>query len=385
MSELPLLTFRNSIPYPCISRRFSHLGGTKNCGGKLEFIYCKAKNPWTSNLSLPLRDIVGHQAEAIIRDEHTHIEMSSPHQVGSDCIPSRVNKTKKTRRSWTCKEEETMLNGLKELVVQGWKSDNGFRAGYLAKLEDVMKTAFPGTDLKGVPHINSKIAAWKRNYNSLCTMLSYTGAGFNGDHMIDVTNEQWAQICRADRNAELMRYKSWPMFDAWKEVFGKDRATGEHAEDLMDAVNDMYRAGNVAENTHEEESDVNLDEIPETEVVEESVSQTKKGEAAVNGRNKKRKTRDELGASYELLMEIKSTTNERLEQLANRVGYDFDLGKARNEVFAMLGQLEGLSLEQKFDVCELLAYKVERLEIFMGLPAEARQAYAMRILNGSFK
>lgn len=34
-----------------------------------------------------------------------------------------------------------------------------------------------------------------------------------------------------------MRYKSWPYYDAWQEIFGKDRANGEAAEDLLDAYN----------------------------------------------------------------------------------------------------------------------------------------------------
>lgn len=34
-----------------------------------------------------------------------------------------------------------------------------------------------------------------------------------------------------------MRYKSWPYYEVWQEIFGKDRANGEAAEDLLDAYN----------------------------------------------------------------------------------------------------------------------------------------------------
>ncbi|KAG8374566.1 hypothetical protein BUALT_Bualt10G0008800 [Buddleja alternifolia] len=43
-----------------------------------------------------------------------------------------------SRRSWTRPEEEVLLTALKEIVVAGWKSDNGFRTGYLRELEQTM-------------------------------------------------------------------------------------------------------------------------------------------------------------------------------------------------------------------------------------------------------
>ncbi|KAG6415758.1 hypothetical protein SASPL_123173 [Salvia splendens] len=37
-----------------------------------------------------------------------------------------------------------------------------------------------------------------------------------------------------DNNARYMRFKSWPLFDEWKEIFGKDRATGSSSRDLQE-------------------------------------------------------------------------------------------------------------------------------------------------------
>ncbi|XP_057766301.1 uncharacterized protein LOC130986786 [Salvia miltiorrhiza] len=319
------------------------------------------------------------------------MKMSSAQQESgsNDVCHARVNKTDKTRRSWTIKEEETLIHELKELVAQGWKSDNGFRAGYLNKLELAMKNVFPGTDLKGMPHINSKICAWKKNYYSLCLIFRVTGVGFNvhGDHMIDCTTEQWEQIVKKDSNARNMRKKSWPMLDAWKEVFGKDRATCDNAEDLLDAVTDMYQHRKMPQNTPEPDGDyhVNLDDVFEGEAVEESTAQSTKLEATTSGNKKKRKQSDESGNVFAYLGEISRNTGQRLDTLSSRVGYEFDVSKARKEVFEQVSLLPDLSLEQIFDVTELLAYKVERLDIFLGLPAEARFAYTMRLLQGKSK
>ncbi|XP_057770560.1 uncharacterized protein LOC130990358 [Salvia miltiorrhiza] len=184
----------------------------------------------------------------------------------SNIFCGRANKSEKTRRSWTYKEEEVLLASLKELVANGWKANNGFRAGYLSKLEYAMGKAFPDTDLKGMPHINSKISSWKKSYNSLMSMVQITGVGFssNGTFMIDCDNDQWDTIMKKDANAKGMHYKAWPMFEAWKEVFGKDRATGEQAEDVMDAYNEMIHNNNVAEaraegHINDEHDETNVD------------------------------------------------------------------------------------------------------------------------------
>lgn len=69
-----------------------------------------------------------------------------------------------SRRSWTNREEAVLIMALKDLVSNGWKSDNGFRTGYLNKLEESLKKAFPNTDLQKDPHIISKLTTWRKTY-----------------------------------------------------------------------------------------------------------------------------------------------------------------------------------------------------------------------------
>lgn len=99
------------------------------------------------------------------------------------------------RRSWNAEEEDALLGCLKELVVTGWKSDNGFRSGYIYKLEEMMRVHFPLTNIRANPHITSKLTGWKENYWSLVCILGRSGVGFNLDFTIDCDDEQWDQIC----------------------------------------------------------------------------------------------------------------------------------------------------------------------------------------------
>lgn len=117
---------------------------------------------------------------------------------GSSGVGGNGKKTERNRRSWTDKEEETLILALKELVANGWKSDNGFRANYVNRLEDALLKAVPTTDLRANPHINSKLHSWKKCYYSLSGILSRSGVGFNlaGNHMIECEDDQWDQIIK---------------------------------------------------------------------------------------------------------------------------------------------------------------------------------------------
>ncbi|KAG8368996.1 hypothetical protein BUALT_Bualt15G0104300 [Buddleja alternifolia] len=82
-------------------------------------------------------------ANAIFND-YKEMESSSSHIIKGKG-PMRT--CDQSRRSWTRPEEEELLIALKEIVAAGWKSDNGFRTGYLRELEQAMIKTFPGTNL----------------------------------------------------------------------------------------------------------------------------------------------------------------------------------------------------------------------------------------------
>ncbi|KAL8547668.1 hypothetical protein ACS0TY_007116 [Phlomoides rotata] len=140
-----------------------------------------------------------------------------------------------TRRIWTTRKEKVLINVLKELVNKGYKTDNGFQTGYLIKCEDALKTNFPKTDLQTTPHITSKLTSWKKYYSAIVTAHLVTGFGFNTTtSQVECTDEQWDDVVRRDPNMRGMRYKEWPYFPDWVEIFGLDRATGSVAEDVVE-------------------------------------------------------------------------------------------------------------------------------------------------------
>ncbi|KAL0458409.1 UNVERIFIED_CONTAM: hypothetical protein Slati_0468100 [Sesamum latifolium] len=102
------------------------------------------------------------------------------------------------RRTWTMLEEEALINGLKALVMTGWKCDNGFRNGYLAQLEAHMKRAFPQCHIKAEPHINSKLHVWKKQYSTLCSMMAKSSLGWDDSrNMVTVEEDNaWSEFVK---------------------------------------------------------------------------------------------------------------------------------------------------------------------------------------------
>ncbi|KAL0445285.1 UNVERIFIED_CONTAM: hypothetical protein Slati_2251200 [Sesamum latifolium] len=100
-----------------------------------------------------------------------------------------------SRRTWTAKEEEVLVNALKSIVASGWKCDNGFCNGYLLPLEAYMLNALPSSDIRSEPYINSKIHVWKKQYSTLISMMTKSGFGWDESrNMITVVVPAYGMI-----------------------------------------------------------------------------------------------------------------------------------------------------------------------------------------------
>ncbi|KAK6127160.1 hypothetical protein DH2020_039089 [Rehmannia glutinosa] len=162
----------------------------------------------------------------------------------------------KGRRSWSRREEEVLISALKEVIANGWKSENGFKIA-IFKLWNKKYEGSSRDGLEGDSTYQLKDTCLEEGLRRLVTMLSQSGIGWN-----DSTNMIEAPMMHGqyvDSNARLMRNKSWPFFNDWVIIFGKDRATGEHAEDFIDAVNHVLNGSSIPQ----EETPDNLEHLSE--------------------------------------------------------------------------------------------------------------------------
>ncbi|KAL8543524.1 hypothetical protein ACS0TY_004173 [Phlomoides rotata] len=103
-----------------------------------------------------------------------------------------------------------LVDLMKGLMPKGWKTKNGFKSGYLLKLETGMMNKLSGMDIRAKPHITSRITIWKKIHGSLQTMLKgNSGIGFNPTTgLLDFHDECWDRIVKVDPNATNMRFKA---------------------------------------------------------------------------------------------------------------------------------------------------------------------------------
>ncbi|KAG6420754.1 hypothetical protein SASPL_117292 [Salvia splendens] len=235
------------------------------------------------------------------------IQLVEDSQIGERA--GRRPKTDRTRRSWSTREEEALMLALKDLVVNKWESDNEFRGGYLARIEEIIK----------------------------------------------------------HNNARYMRFKSWPLFDEWKEIFGKDRAT------RSSGVRSHLNVGNGSQEAEFEasadgHSGTNTDNTTSSQGMPVNTMGSGEMPDQSTGDSNKRKLVDRADALLELLAKGQDETNARLDKLAGRIGFEFDASKARKKVFGMLGNIQGITLGQQIDAAEFILSKVEHLDLFNSLP-----------------
>ncbi|KAL8521810.1 hypothetical protein ACS0TY_012103 [Phlomoides rotata] len=264
-----------------------------------------------------------------------------------------VDKGKSTRgwRTWSKIEEDALVQCLTDIMNDGWKADNGFRCGFHRELEKGMWKLLIGTDIVANPHINSKIHVWKKEYGALSDLLSKSGISWNSTtNTIDVLDKTvWDAQKKIDPKVVSMRHKSWPYYESWLDIFGKDRATGEHAADPIDIVNELMRNGT------EEEGETGMKIDAETkdngQVAGDASVCKPSGSGLKTVKGKKRKgLPSEMALLVETLGEFMKSTIDSFNSLANYMVPEPEVKVARTPLNEIMKRIPGLSLQDKLKV-----------------------------------
>ncbi|KAL8486852.1 hypothetical protein ACS0TY_023518 [Phlomoides rotata] len=267
------------------------------------------------------------------------------------------------RRVWTYIEERGLVNALKELVVKGHKCDNGFKTGYLMLLENMLANKFPGTNLKGDPHINSKIH----------TMLGNSGIGLNNTtYRIDAMPE-------VDPIARTLKNNVFPFYADWCEIFGNDRANGMDSQFYSDTVNEMN-----TQTTKKRGSSCGGDQAGEIPLTNDfsgaEFSSFNVGESSSATKDKdktsKRRQVDELqvqfidtiGALCDKNHDKFGAIADTMGNIAQRIGSEFEACKKRGLVYDQLETFELLSVEARVEVAQYLCNNSKDMDLFLSLP-----------------
>ncbi|KAL8489747.1 hypothetical protein ACS0TY_025584 [Phlomoides rotata] len=304
-------------------------------------------------------------------------------------------KATRGRRSWSKMEEDALIQCLVEIVNNGWKADNGFKAGFQRELERGMRAKLPNTDIVANPHINSKIHVWKKEYGAVSDLLSKSGIGWDSSTCsLDIMDESaWDAQKRADPHVKSMRFKSWPYYGNWLDIFGKDRATGEHASDTMDFVNELLKNAQEEQGETLGQENINLGDTgvkenvvgDATEKIQENTSVCKPSQE-VSGIMKICRRRkgpmSEMTALVDTLGNFMKSTDESINNLAKRIAPEPDVKHARTNLNDIMKQIPGLSVQDKLKVSDELVQNTARMDFFLTLPPDEQAEYVYMLLDG---
>ncbi|KAJ8898700.1 hypothetical protein K2173_004734 [Erythroxylum novogranatense] len=131
-----------------------------------------------------------------------------------------------TKRKWNYDEYVVLNSCMVDLhKARMYNTDTRFKAGYLNKLEKMVATKLPNSNLKIRSHIESRIKTLKKEWIIVYDMVRKDTSGFGWDterKMVTVEDHR-------HKDAAQFRRKSFPFCNELIRIYGEDRATRNDA------------------------------------------------------------------------------------------------------------------------------------------------------------
>ncbi|KAL8540173.1 hypothetical protein ACS0TY_001665 [Phlomoides rotata] len=236
----------------------------------------------------------------------------------------------------------TSAGNFNQHVTEGWKAKNGFRAGFQRELEKGVRKLLPGTDIVATPHINSKIHVWKKEYGALSDLLSKSGIGWNSTtSMIEVEDEAvWDGCKRADPHVKGIRFKTWPYYPHWIEIFGM------------------------------------------IERLDNNICKPSKSTLKTLNKGKKRKNSEtDLTNLVDSLGEFMKSSTVAMGDYGKGTEKEYPLSYETMKLNEIMKGIVGLKVSDKLKVCDELIQNTKQLVLFFSLPPDEQEEYVWMLLD----
>ncbi|KAL0401727.1 UNVERIFIED_CONTAM: hypothetical protein Slati_4202600 [Sesamum latifolium] len=232
----------------------------------------------------------------------------------------------------------------------------------------------------------------------LVSMMSKSGFGWDeGKNMITVEeNSIWDEYVKVDPTAKSMRFKSFPYFSVWHEIFEKGQATGDRAKD------GKATADTVLEEEAMETQDYYVpiaDWNPEEGFIINDGNQTPRAQMNINpttnsssapkpNSDKAKKRKKQQAAPEDRLVDMVSSfcqdANARLRTLTKVLQIEFgDLEKCSKVENAMV-EIDEIDENEQLVIVQLLHNKSNDMHLFFSMPLHKRARLMRLMLNGRF-
>ncbi|KAK3166584.1 hypothetical protein QOZ80_1AG0047720 [Eleusine coracana subsp. coracana] len=163
---------------------------------------------------------------------------------------------RKNKRKWVLAEDDVLIKVLHDLSLDPrWRSDGSFKNGYTSVLEARLAEKLPGSWISANPHVESRLRYFKSKYSALEVMLKKSGFTWDDSRiMLQCEKQQYDEHCKTHPDAKGLYGVPFPYYDVLQAIYSKDLATGEGAEDITDAINNLEQELD-AENGNDQEED----------------------------------------------------------------------------------------------------------------------------------
>ncbi|KZV28362.1 hypothetical protein F511_11188 [Dorcoceras hygrometricum] len=309
--------------------------------------------------------------------------MESGETCGS--VIGRTKKVDKTRRTLSEREEDVLITTLKDMISKGRKSENGFKAGYLTLLESAMHAVIPGCTLRGNPHINSKVHVWKKTYSTLVTLLGKSDVGWNDiDNTVEATDDTWDTIIKTNSNFRTMRQKQWTHYPDWCEIFGNDRATGEHSQSFENALQDVLKLNDDVPNDLQfGDAFAGDTQHGDDDSISETTTPSSKPKVATTSKKRKRKQNNEVDdAIVTAINNLADITKVTMNDLVKHLSGPDNLADVQDVVLDALQGMSELSEDEQVIAAQLLFNNHNNMALFKRLNDKGKLCLVRRLLRG---
>lgn len=187
-----------------------------------------------------------------------------------------------------------------------------------------------------------------------------------------------------------MRHKSWPFYNDWCVIFGKDRATGHDGQDWGDASHKIHNHDRGKTPTTQSDCYVPYTGAMNSEFEDDFMSACR-GESACsptnagkkkNNKKRARETEEIEGKMVDMMSNFFERHSGQLEKLVEKMGAD-ESAAMRKKVFDALDNMGDFSLVDKLKVATVLWEKKD-FEIFFTTSDANRHELVFMILAGSY-
>ncbi|KAM6569170.1 hypothetical protein CsatB_017155 [Cannabis sativa] len=307
---------------------------------------------------------------------------------------SKVKGPGQNKRFWTEEEDTKLIESLLEMHNEGtFKAEGNFKPGYLKALEKALATKIPGCDLQARPHIESRMKTLKTHFQIVHEMLTGPNcSGFGWDpqkQMVTAEKPVWEAYLQSHREATPFKNQIFPYYDDLCTIFGKDRATGKHAETPTDV-----------EENEKEDQHVNLDDdnfnffhtMGDTYAENGesmSFSQAQNGPRAPpiqsDGSSKKKRKSSSLGDIAEAIKDASQFIGEKIEmssvRLSRAIGEEMNDKQMRVNEEIMRTTL--LPMMDRHRAARMIMSDNALVSFFFSLPDEEKDHWVRALLIGA--